>query len=216
VRFALVKHIVAAVRHAYVTAMTLNDASTPLSLLHTRRSGRPREMVEPGPSEAEIAEMVTVAARTPDHGKLAPWRFVHVTKDSRAAFADLLHRALRQDNPEPSRLDIEATDRYATQAPELVVAIFSPVVPHKIPMWEQELSCGAACMNLLIAAHALGYTGGWITGWPAYSELVRRAFARDGERIAGFMYLGTPGIPLEDRPRPELADVLSRWQHTVT
>ena len=191
--------------------MTLNDASSPLSLLHTRRSGRPREMVAPGPSEAEIAEMVTVAARTPDHGKLVPWRFVHVPRDARPALADLLHRALRVINPEPSRLDLEATDRYAHQAPELVVAISAPVVPHKIPLWEQELSCGAACMNLLSAAHALSYTGGWITGWPAYSEEVRAAFCAPGERIAGFIYLGTPGAPLEERPRPPLEQVLHRW-----
>ncbi len=169
-------------------------------------------MVEPGPSEAEIAEIVTIAARTPDHGKLAPWRFVHVPKDARPAFAELMQRALRDANPDPGRLDMEAAERYALQAPQLIVVISAPVVPHKIPVWEQELSCGAACMNLLSAAHAMGYTGGWITGWPSYSEIVRQAFAAaEHERIAGFIYLGTPGMPLEERPRPALEQIFSRW-----
>jgi nitroreductase len=189
----------------------LNDLSSPLSLLRTRRSGRPRDLVEPGPDEAQLREIVSIAARTPDHGKLAPWRFIHVPKDRRAAFAELLHRAHRQGNPQPARLEIEAVDRLAFQAPVLVVALSSPLDGTKIPLWEQELSCGAACMNLLSAAHAMGFAASWITGWAAYSEEVRRAFAREGERIAGFFYIGTPGNPLEDRPRPALDQVLSDW-----
>jgi len=189
----------------------LNDRSSALSLLETRRSGRPRDMVEPGPDEAQLREIVRIAARTPDHGKLAPWRFVHVPRHARRALADLLHRVYRLDNPQPARLEIEAVDRLAHQAPTLVVALSSPLPDTRIPVWEQELSCGAACMNLLLAAHAMGFTAGWITGWAAYSEEVRRAFARDGERIAGFLYIGTPRHPLEERPRPSLDLVLSDW-----
>jgi nitroreductase len=189
----------------------LNDLSSPLSLLRTRRSGRPRDLVEPGPDEAQLREIVSIAARSPDHGKLAPWRFVHVPKDRRAAFAELLHRAHRVDNPQPARLEIEAVDRLAHQAPVLLVALSTPLEGTKIPLWEQELSCGAACMNLLSAAHAMGFAAGWITGWAAYSEDVRRAFARDNERIAGFFYIGTTAHPLEDRPRPPLDKVLSDW-----
>ena len=96
-------------------------------------------------------------------------------------------------------------------APELVVALSAPVREHKIPVWEQELSCGAACMNLLHAAHAMGFAGGWVTGWAAYSDMVRDAFGREGERIAGFIFLGTPGVELEERPRPERADVIGDW-----
>lgn len=189
----------------------LNDTSSALSLLRTRRSGRPRDLLDPGPNEAELREIFTIAARTPDHGKLAPWRFVHVRKEDRDAFASLLHRAYRADRSEPTRLEVEAVDRFARQAPELVVVLSSPVADSKIPVWEQELSCGAACMNLLSAAHALGYAGGWLTGWAAYSEEVRRAFAREQERIAGFIFLGTPGLELEERPRPALDYVASQW-----
>lgn len=189
----------------------LNDLTSPLSLLQTRRSGRPRDMVEPGPSEAQLREIVRIASRTPDHGKLAPWRFVHVPKARRDAFARLLQVAYSKNNPEPTRLELEAIHRLAHQAPALIVVLSSPVEGTKIPLWEQELSCGAACMNLLSGAHALGFVAGWITGWATYAEDVRLAFARSGERLAGFIFIGTPANPLEERTRPALYDVFSDW-----
>lgn len=189
----------------------LNDLSSTLSLLHSRRSGRPRDLVAPGPNPAQLREILEVAMRSPDHGKLHPWRFVHVPADARDAFAELLQKAYLVDNPEPGRLEIEATDRFARQAPTLIVAISSPVPEHKIPAWEQQLSCGAACMNLLLAAHAMGFAGGWVTGWAAYSPAVLRAFGNENERIAGFIFLGTPGIELEERPRPDYDEVVSKW-----
>ena len=188
-----------------------NDRSSALALLRTRRSGRPRDLVEPGPDPSQIREIAQLAIRPPDHGKLHPWRFVHVPKSMRESFAELLQTAYRAVNLSPGRLEIEATDRFARQAPELVIALSSPVVGHKIPLWEQELSCGAACMNFLLAAHASGFAGGWVTGWAAYSPIVLNAFGSAPERIAGFIFLGTPGSELEERLRPELADVYSEW-----
>ena len=190
----------------------LNDRSSTLSLLETRRSGRPRDLVAPGPSAEELQRILAAAMRTPDHGKLHPWRFVHVSRDKRADFAALLQRAYRIDNPAPGRLEIEAHERFAHQAPELIVALSSPTLDHKIPLWEQELSCGAACMNLCLAAHALGYAAGWVTGWAAYSEAVLAAFGKPPERIAGFIFLGTPGAALEERLRPEPDAVVSAWE----
>ncbi len=189
----------------------LNDRSSILSLLETRRSGRPRDLVEPGPTPDELRRILAIAMRTPDHGKLHPWRFVHVPKDRRDAFAALLDAAYRTGHPEPGRLEIEANERFARQAPELVVALSSPTPDHKIPVWEQELSCGAACMNLLLAAHALGYAGGLVTGWAAYSPAVLAAFGAPPERIAGFIFLGTPAAELEERLRPDPAEVVSEW-----
>jgi nitroreductase len=189
-----------------------NDRSSILSLLETRRSGRPRDLVAPGPSPQELERILAIARRTPDHGKLHPWRFIHVPADRRDAFAELLERAYRADNPDPGRLEIEAAHRFAHQAPELIVLLSCPTREHKIPVWEQELSCGAAGMNLLLAAHAMGYAGGWVTGWAAYSEMVRDAFGREGERIAGFIFLGTPGNELEERPRPGRDEAVSEWR----
>jgi len=168
-------------------------------------------MVDPGPGDAELEEIIRITSRTPDHGKLAPWRFLHVTKAQRPAFAAMLHQAYRIQNPDPNRLELEAVERLAHQAPTLVIVLSRPCQGHKIPVWEQELSCGAACMNLLHAAHAFGFTGGWITGWAAYSAEVLRAVGEEGERIAGFIFIGTPALPLEDRPRPELMQIFSAW-----
>jgi nitroreductase len=189
----------------------LNDRSSALSLLQTRRSGRPRDLVAPGPDADQLRQILEVAIRTPDHGKLAPWRFVHVATEQRDAFAALLHAAYRAGTADPNRLEVEAIERLARQAPALVVALFSPVVSAKIPEWEQELSCGAACMNLLAASHALGFAAGWITGWAAYSKRVLQAFGRGHERIAGFMFIGTPAYPLEERARPSYAHAVSEW-----
>jgi len=190
-----------------------NDLSSPLSLLETRRSGRPRDLVAPGPSPDELERILGVAARTPDHGKLHPWRFVHVAQERRSAFAELLRTAYLAGNPQPGRLELEANERFARQAPELVVVLSTPTVPHKIPLWEQQLSCGAACMNLLLAAHSFGYAAGWVTGWAAYSPVVRDSFGATGEhdRIAGFVFIGTPGAEQEERMRPASEDVVRTW-----
>lgn len=192
--------------------MTLNDRSSALSLLETRRSGRPRELIEPGPSAEELQRIVTIAMRTPDHGKIAPWRFVVVRRDQRDRLADLLTLALPEHDPASGPAHLDKALQFAHQAPTLIVLVSSPIQGHKIPVWEQELSCGAVGMNLLHAAHALGYVGGWITGWQAYSSRVTKAFCGEGERIAGYIFLGTPATPLEERSRPQLADHLRDWQ----
>jgi len=193
-----------------------NDRSSLLAFLKTRRSGKPRELVAPGPSEAELRQIIEMASRTPDHGKLNPWRFIHVPRSRRDDFAALVQRASLIEDPDPAPGRIEANEQFAHQAPELIVVIFSPVSGTKIPLWEQELSCGAACMNLLIAAAAFGYAGGWITGWPTYSEEIRREFASGNEKLAGFFFIGTPGRPLEERPRPAFEEVASTWQPNAT
>ncbi len=188
-----------------------NDTSSPLSLLATRRSGKPRDLVAPGPDADQLAQILAIAARTPDHGKLAPWRFVVVGQDQRTALAALIIDAYRVERPTASRTEIEALDQFAHQAPALVVVLSSPKPSH-IPVFEQELSTGAACMNLLHAVHALGFAGGWLTGWPSYSDTVRDAFGDGHERIAGFLFVGTPSRPLDERPRPDMERVVSRWR----
>ena len=188
-----------------------NDLSTPLSLLRTRRSGRPRDLGAPGPDAGELRQIFEIAARTPDHGKLAPWRFVHVSQEQRGTFQALLDRAYKAANPAAGRPELESVERFARQAPTLVVVLFSPTIPSKIPLWEQELSCGAAIMNLLLAAHAIGFAGGWVTGWPTYSAEVLDAFGAAHERIAGFVFIGTPAAELEERPRPDMARLASDW-----
>ncbi|WP_404714305.1 nitroreductase [Sphingomonas sp. MMS24-J13] len=188
-----------------------NDLSSPAALIATRRSGKPRDMGAPGPTPEQLDRILSAAIRVPDHGKLAPWRFVVVPGEKREAFAAMLERAYRAERPDPGKVELEAVRQFALQAPALVVALSAPAHASHIPIWEQELSAGAACMNLLIATHAEGLVGGWLTGWASYSTMVRDAFGKEGERIAGFIFIGTPTRELEERPRPERDAVTSVW-----
>ncbi|HEY9091660.1 nitroreductase [Parasphingorhabdus sp.] len=190
-----------------------NDLSSLNNYLSTRRSCRPRDMVAPGPSDEQVENIVTTALRTPDHGKLAPWRVIQVEKSQRAQLAAELTKAYRIEKPGAGRLELESLETMAHQAPTLLVVMSSPVASTKIPLWEQELSCGSFCMNLLHAIHAQGFVGGWITGWPTYNDDIRNLFGKAPERIAGFIFAGTAVTELEERPRPELAGILSKWKH---
>ncbi len=189
----------------------LNDRSTPAAFLATRRSGKPRDLIAPGPDADELTGMLTIAARTPDHGKIAPWRFVVVAPERRAALATLLTEACRAEKPAASAAEIAGLEQFAHQAPTLVVVLSSPRPDSPIPVWEQELSAGAACMNLLHAAHAAGYAAGWLTGWAAFSETVLAAFGAAPERIVGFVFIGTPSRPLDERPRPAIDRIVTHW-----
>lgn len=171
-------------------------------------------MVLPGPSEEELDAILSVGMRTPDHGKLAPWRFVVIGQDQRDNFAALLRTAYRAEKPAAGRLEIDAMDQFARQAPCLLAVISTPNIASAIPVWEQQLSAGAAVMNIEHAAHAAGYVAGWLTGWAAYSDAVLAALGGDadnGDRIAGFIFIGTPCRGLEERPRPSFDHVVSYW-----
>lgn len=190
----------------------LNDRSTALLLLESRRSAKPRELTGPGPSAEEMERILTIAVRVPDHGKLHPWRLIRVAKDQRNALAELLREALAAENSDAKAAHFEAEDDFAHYAGQLVVLVSAPMKNHKIPVWEQQLSCGTVGMNLLLAAHALGYVAGWVTGWRAYSPRVNAAMCAPGERIAGFIFIGHPGSELEERDRPALSEVSSEWK----
>jgi nitroreductase len=189
----------------------LNDRTSALSLLETRRSGKPRELIGPGPTPSELEHILTIAARVPDHGKLHPWRFVTVADSERDAFGALLRAALAEHDPCATIAHHQKEDEFAHYAGQLVILVSAPVHEHKIPVWEQELSCGSVAMNLLLAAHALGYVGGWVTGWRAYSPRVNSAFCSPGQRIAGFIFIGQPARELEERERPDLAAITLAW-----
>src|SRR3569623_1975786 len=188
-------------------ARMFNDTSTPLSLLATRRSGKPRYLVAPGPDADQLRAMIEIAARTPDHGKLAPWRFVIVPAERRDRLAEVITPAYRAERPQAARLEIESLEQFAPQAPAMGVVLSTPRTESHILLWEQLLSAGAACMNLLHAAHAMGFAGGWLTGWAAYNDAVRDLFGKQGEKIAGFVFIGTPSRELDERPRPSLSDI---------
>ncbi len=181
-----------------------------LQLLQTRRSVKPMELAGPPPSAAEIDTLLTIAARVPDHGKLTPWRFIVFAGEARAAAGTIIADIFRAAHPEATPDQIEFEGKRLTRAP-LVIAVVSRAGPHvKIPEWEQQLSSGAACMNLVTAAHALGFAASWITEWYAYDARVLGALGlAANERIAGFVHIGRPAKPPEDRDRPKLTDIVT-------
>jgi nitroreductase len=183
-----------------------------LELLTTRRSFKAMELSGPGPSAAQIDTLLTVAARVPDHGKLAPWRFIVFEGEARRAAGDAIAAAFQAKYPEAKPEHVESERNRLLRAP-LVVAVVSRAGPHvKIPEWEQVLSAGAAAMNLILAAHALGFAANWITEWYAYDRAVLDALGlAPHERIAGFVHIGTPPGPPEDRPRPALSEIVTRF-----
>ncbi len=196
-----------------MTDTAFNDLSGLGNYLKSRRSSRPRNMTLPGPSDAEIRDIVATAMRTPDHGKLSPWRVIQVDLDQRDAMAQGFVAAYLAEKPGAGRLELEGLEKIAHEAPALLVVLFSPVSSTKIPVWEQELSTGAFCMNILHAVHEKGYVGGWITGWPAYNDQVRALFGKAPEKIAGFLFAGTAREPLEERGRPELDQIFGKWEN---
>lgn len=183
-----------------------------LDLLKTRRSIPAQFLAEPGPSEEELTTLLTIASRVPDHGKLAPWRFVIIRGAARAALGEKLAALVAARDPAAGdrRLDEERA-RFA-RAP-LVIAVVSRAAEHvKIPIWEQQLSAGASAMNLEIAAHAMGYAACWLTEWVTYdAEASALLGVGPGERIAALVHIGTPTIPPQDRPRPALSEVVTEW-----
>ena len=183
-----------------------------LDLLLSRRSGSAKTMTAPGPTAEQLDVLLTAASRTPDHGKLFPWHFIVFEGDARHRMGTMLSECLLVSEPQssPERLDQER-QRFL-RAP-IVIAVVSRVresIP--IPEWEQILSAGAVCQNLLIAAHAMGFVANWITEWCAYHPVVRdRLGLKSGERIAGFIYIGTPTVPLEERVRPDINKIVRRF-----
>ena len=184
-----------------------------LDLLRTRRSLKPIELGEPGPSADEIETLLTVASRVPDHGKLTPWRFIVFEGEARLDAGRAIEAAFRAKYPDakPEHADYER--KRLARAP-LVIAVVSRAAPHvKIPEWEQVLSAGAAAMNLVLASHALGYGANWITEWYAYDRRVLEALGlKEDEKIAGFIHIGRPVQAPEDRPRPPLAEIATRFE----
>ena len=183
-----------------------------IELLKVRRSVKPREMSGPGPSPAELDTILTIGARVPDHGKLAPWRFIVFEGDARERAGEVIAKVFARKNPQANTAEIEIEKKRLTDAP-LVIAVVSFTKPHpKVPAFEQELSAGASAMNIVTAATALGYGACWLTGWFAFDrEVLDGLGVKVDEKIAGFIHIGKMTKPNEDRPRPVLSDVVTRF-----
>ena len=183
-----------------------------LDLLQRRRSVPPQFLTEPGPTPSELEALLAAAARVPDHGKLVPWRFIVFEGEGRSRAGEALAALVREQDPGASPERLAAERGRLAHAP-LVIAVVSRAAPHvKISEWEQVLSAGAVAMTLTIAAVALGYATSWLTEWPAYDARARAALGlAEGEKLAGLIHIGSATLQLEDRVRPVMADIVTRF-----
>jgi nitroreductase len=194
-----------------------------LTLMKTRRSPKLRALVEPGPTPEQLFELLTIAARVPDHGKLVPWRFIVIEGDARGKLGEIAARAFAARNPAADGAKVEDARTRFSSIPVTVAVVSSvrgdpadPTRPHPvIPAFEQELSAGAVCMSFIIAAKAMGFGAVWLTEWHAYDEMIRGELGvAMEEQIAGFLYVGTIAELREDRPRPDLGRIVTRYGGT--
>ena len=187
-----------------------HPAPDAMALLLTRPSGSAKAMKAPGPSKSQIDDILRAGARAPDHGKLFPWRFIVFEGKGRERFGEILAGVMEAEGERTKQVEEERGR--LLRAPLVIGVISSAREQHKIPVWEQELSAGAVCQNILIAATTLGFVGNWLTEWYAYHPAVKEKMGlKPGERVAGFIYIGTPKDELEERPRPEMDKIVSRF-----
>ncbi|MGE4250534.1 MAG: nitroreductase [Parvibaculaceae bacterium] len=191
----------------------LNDTSSALSLLQTRKSASVKAMGEPGPTPEQLKTILEIAVRVPDHGKLTPWRLVLFEGEARRTFGEIIKARWQALHPDHGADSLAFQAGLFVRAPTVLV-IVSKAGPHvKIPEWEQLLSAGALTQNLLLAAAALGVGAQWNTDWIAYDPEIMKAMGLGStEKIVGIVYLGTPGAALEDRPRPDPESLITRWR----
>lgn len=189
-----------------------NDTSSVLRFLKTRKSGSAKSMGEPGPSANQLSEILAVGVRVPDHGKLNPWRFVLFEGEARSQFGAQLEKRWHELHPEHGEQTLGFVRGMLMRAPT-VVAIVSTAAAHpKIPEWEQVLSSAAVCYNLVLAATAMGFAAQWQSDWMTYdAEMLKAMGIAPTEKVAGLVYIGTATAPLEERPRPDPATLLTRW-----
>lgn len=185
-----------------------------LALLSTRRSVKPDKLGPPGPTPVELETILTIAARVPDHKKLVPWRFIVFEGEARLRFGEIVAQAcIAEEKEAPSEVRLAMERGRLSRAPLVVAAISRVFERRGTPEWEQVLSAGAACFNLCLAANAMGYGTSWITEWIAYNRQVRAALGLAGnERVAGFIYIGTPVERSGERERPVLSDIVTQWR----
>jgi len=179
-----------------------------VAFLARRRSASAMTLAAPGPDDAQLIDLLRLAARVPDHGKLAPWRFVILRGEAKDAFAEQITAlADRQANPVKAKAALRKLTR-----PPVAVAVISRYIPGDISEWEQRLSAAAVCQQMLLAAAALGWGANWITDWYSYDPSGREILGVEGsEQVAGFLYLGTATEPPQERPRPDVAAITTTW-----
>lgn len=184
-----------------------------MKLLLTRRSSDVKTLTKPAPEGDDLEQILTAATRVPDHGKLAPWKLLLLHKQGQKKLGDVCAKLFKKQYPDASEKELEHERARFTRAPLVIAVLSTPKESKKAPVWEQEMSAGAVCMNILHASHALGYGAKWLSEWPAFrSEVVEQLGGSKTDKIAGFIYIGTPTEKPEERERPKLSDVVEEYK----
>lgn len=182
-----------------------------INFLKTRNSSRAQDLGPPAPTDTQLSEMLGIAARVPDHGMMKPWRFIVLSQQTRGPLVEKLVANFRAGNPNAPEQDAEKQKLRFLSSPVIVTVVARTAPNPKVPEIEQLLSAGAACMNLLHAANALGFGANWLTGWAAFDKSSKELFGlKDNEQIVGFIHIGTPKTEPFNRPRPELSEIVSK------
>ena len=191
-----------------------NRSQETLELLMLRRSLTVKDMVHPGPSEEQLKQILEIGSRVPDHKKQVPWRFLTFEKNTRKKFGKILRAIFAKNYPKTNEKMLDFEENRFLRAP-LVIAVISTADKDnpKVPEWEQILTAGAVCQNILIASNAMGYASQWLTEWYAYDKVVLKDLnLNPNERIAGFIYIGTASKQPKERGRPDLANLVKKWE----
>jgi nitroreductase len=190
-----------------------NINGTTLDLLLTRRSEKSKRMHAPGPNKDDLGRILAAGMRVPDHGKLAPWRFIVVEGEAQSKLGEVFSKAFSLEKDENNEQKLQSVKDFTSQAPVMVIVVSKYIQGKKvIPEVEQILSTGAACQNMLVAATSLGFTGQWLTGWAAYNPLIHNELDLEkGDKIAGFLFFGSSMRDLSERPRPNFKDIVTYW-----
>lgn len=183
------------------------------STIGLRRSVSKNALSEPGPTGDGLEELLAIAARVPDHRRLAPWRYIVFEGKAREVFGDAALEVQKRETPSASEKMLETTRQALMRAPTVICVVYSPKDCIKgTPEWEQELSTGALCQNLLLAANASGWAGVWLTEWLSYSQGINKLLGlTDKEKVAGYIYLGTATAAPQERMRPDISDHIEHW-----
>jgi nitroreductase len=193
---------------AFGETLPVEAAPEVVAFLAKRRSASAMALAAPGPDDAQLAQLLRLAARVPDHGKLSPWRFVILRGPAKDVFAEKI-TALAESQTNPVKAN--AALRKLTRPP-VCVAVISRYVPGEIPEWEQRQSASAVCMQMLLGAAALGWGANWITDWYSYDPRALEILGlRVGEQVAGYLYLGTTTEQPQERVRPDVAAITTEW-----
>lgn len=195
---------------AYGNDMThLNDTSSVLAFLKSRKSASAKAMTGPGPDARQLQELLEIAVRVPDHGKLAPWRFIVFEGQARATVGQGFAKVWAQTHPEHGAEIVEFQRGLFMRAPLVVTVVSTAALHGKIPVWEQHMSAAAVCYNMVLAATALGFHAQWQTDWVAYDDGAKSVMGvKPAENVAGIIYIGQSTVALEDRPRPAVSQLV--------